>query len=109
LLLATCLPFSTSVVGEFARYRPAVWLYSFNLAALSIIGYRLLALLPGLEHDEHALDRKVSLAVLTATSALCIGFSLINPANALWVYVLNPGTPHLARWIRVKQGSHDKS
>jgi uncharacterized membrane protein len=109
LLLATCLPFSTSVVGEFAQYRPAVWLYSFNLAALSIIGYRLLALLPGLEHDEHALDRKVSLVLLMATSALCVGFSLINPANALWVYVMNPAAPHLARWIRVKRGSHGKS
>jgi uncharacterized membrane protein len=62
LFLATCLPFSTSVVGRFFHHGPAIWLYSFNMAALSVVDYRLTVLLPDLDEDKHALDRKVSLA-----------------------------------------------
>jgi len=103
LLLATCLPFSTSVVGRFADYSLSVWLYSLNMAALAAIGYRLVVLLPDLDRDEHTLDRKVSLLVLIATAGLCAGLSFISPEKALWVYVLNVGAPSLARWIGMKQ------
>ncbi len=105
LLLATCLPFSTSVIGRFAHYGPSVWLYSLNMAALAAVGYRLVVLLPDLDNDEHTLDRKVSLLVLMATSALCVGLSLISPEKALWAYVLNVGAPPLARWIGAKRGT----
>jgi uncharacterized membrane protein len=37
LLLATGLPFSTTVVGRFASQAPAVWLYAANMAALAAI------------------------------------------------------------------------
>jgi uncharacterized membrane protein len=107
LLFATCLPFSTSVVGEFAHYRSGVWLYSLNLAILAASGYRLVALSPNLEDDEQVLDRKVSLRLLMATCALCAGLSLISPSKALWVYVLNVGAPYLARWIGSKRGPQD--
>jgi len=96
--------FQTSVVGGFAQYGLAVWLYSLNMAALAAVGYRLVVLLPDLDNDEHTLDRKVSLLVLMATSALCVGFSLISPEKALWAYVLNVGAPSLARWIGAKRG-----
>jgi len=109
LLLATCLPFSTSVVGQFAHYGPGVWLYSFNLAGLAACGYRLMMLLPNVESDEHVRDRKVSLLLLMATCALCAALSLISPGKALWVYLLNIGAPHLARWIGTKQRSQDKT
>ena len=104
LLLATCLPFSTTVVGRFAHYAPSVWLYSFNMAALAAAGYRLVVLLPDLDDDEHTLDRKVSLLLLLGTSAVCAGLSLISPAKALWVYALNIAAPHLARWFGAKRG-----
>jgi hypothetical protein len=95
LLVATCLPFSTSVVGRFQHLQSAVWLYAFNMAALAAVGYRLLMLLPGLSDDEHTLDRKISLSWVIATSALCLALSLFDPANALWVYALNFAEPPL--------------
>jgi uncharacterized membrane protein len=46
LLFATCLPFSTTVVGRFASKAPAVWLYAANMAALAAIGYLLVGCCP---------------------------------------------------------------
>jgi uncharacterized membrane protein len=105
LLIATCFPFSTSVVGRFTHLAPAVWLYSINMAALAAIGYRLVVLLPDVADDEHTLDRKVSLSLVIVTSALCVGVSMVSPAKALWVFVLNLAEPQLARWI-AKRASH---
>jgi uncharacterized membrane protein len=107
LLIATCLPFSTSVVGRFAHLAPAVWLYSINMAALAAIGYRLVVLLPDVADDEHTLDRKVSLSLMVVSSVLCVGVSVISPAKALWVFILNLAEPQLARWIatRTSHGS----
>jgi uncharacterized membrane protein len=104
LLLATCIPFSTSVVGKFAQYSLSVWFYSLNMAALAAASYVLLVLLPDLANDEHTLDRKVSIVVLITTAALCAALSLINPEKALWVYVLNVASTPLARWIGGKPG-----
>jgi TMEM175 potassium channel family protein len=99
MLLATCLPFSTTLVGRFAQYSSSVLLYAANMAALAAIGYRLVMLLPDLEDDEHTRDRKVSLLFLIGTSALCAAFTMVNPAKALWVYALNIFASQLARWI----------
>jgi len=105
LLLATCLPFSTTVVGRFARLAPSVWLYAANMAALAAVGYRLIVLSPDLESGEQARDRKISLLVLIGTSILCIGLTTISPGKALWVYVLNVAASPLARWIGSRRGA----
>jgi membrane-anchored glycerophosphoryl diester phosphodiesterase (GDPDase) len=94
------------VVGRFAHFAPAVWLYSMNMAALAAIGYRLVVLLPDVADDAHTLDRKVSLSLMIGTSVLCVGVSVISPAKALWVFVLNLAEPQLARWF-VTRASHD--
>jgi uncharacterized membrane protein len=109
LLVATCLPFSTSVVGRFIHYDAAIWLYTFNMAALSAVGYRLTMLLPDVEDDKHLLDRKVSLLLLLGSSVLCAALSPIAHGRALWVYLLNVGAPHLVRWIETKQHGSSKS
>ena len=103
LLLATCLPFSTSVVGRFLHYGPAIWLYTFNMAALSAVGYRLTLLLLDLEDDTHTLDRKVSQLLLLGTSVLCAALSPFVHGRALWVYLLNFGAAPLTRWVARKR------
>ena len=105
LFIATCLPFSTSVVGQFVHLKPAVWLYSLNMAALAVVGYRLVVLLPRSSEDEHTLDRKLSLSFVMATSAACIALSAINPAKALLVYLLNLGEPLVARWMTARRAA----
>jgi uncharacterized membrane protein len=106
LLLATCLPFSSSVLGRFASHAPSVWLYSANMAALAAVGLRLVTLTPGLEDDAHTLDRKVSLIILMGTSLLCFGLSLINPAHSLWVYALNVIASPITRWLAARRVAH---
>jgi uncharacterized membrane protein len=93
LLLATCIPLSTAVAGRFIHFSLSVWLYCFNMAAFSATGYRLVTLLPGLDDDGHARDRKLSLILLMASSAVCACLSLVDPAKALWVYALNVASP----------------
>jgi uncharacterized membrane protein len=105
LLLATCLPFSSAVLGRFAHLAPSVWLYCANLAALAAVGLRLVTLTPDLADDAHTLDRKVSFVVLMGTSLLCFGFSLIHPAQALWIYTLNACASPLARWLGARRAA----
>jgi uncharacterized membrane protein len=100
LFLATCLPFSTTVLGRFGHLAPAVWLYAANLAALSALGYRLITLMPDLASHERMLDRKVALTFLIATSALSVVLSFFIPSEAMWVYLLNILSPHATRWAR---------
>jgi uncharacterized membrane protein len=102
LLIATCFPFSTSVIGRFTHLEPAVWLYSINMAALAAIGYRLVVLLPDAANDKHTLDRKLSLSLVIVTCVLCVGISMVSPAKALWVFLLNLAEPQLARWIATR-------
>ena len=102
LLIATCLPFSTSVVGRFAHLAPAVWLYSLNMAELAAAGYRLVLLLPDVADDAQTLDRKISLSLVIATSALCVCLSVLSPTKALWVYGLNLAQPALTRWMAAR-------
>jgi uncharacterized membrane protein len=99
MLLATCVPFSTTLIGRFVHHAPSVWFYSANLAGLAATGYRLVLLPPHPQDDENTRGRKLSLLVLLGTSALCAGFSVIDPAAALWVYALNIFAPRLARRI----------
>ena len=42
LLLITCVPFSTLVVGRFASLAPAIWLYAGNTALLALASMGLL-------------------------------------------------------------------
>jgi hypothetical protein len=67
------------------------------------LGLRLVTLTPGLKDDAHTLDRKVSLVILMGTSLLCVGVSLINPAQALWIYALNVGASPIARRLAAKR------
>lgn len=99
LLLITCVPFSTLVVGRFPSLAPAIWVYAGNTALLSLVSVGLLAALPQIEKDGGLLDRGISIAVLFASSLLAIGWSFINPRQALWMLALNAASPMIVRWM----------
>lgn len=103
LLLVTCLPFSTSVVGRFVHHDTALWLYTLNMATLAAVGYRMMTLLPDLDDDTHTLDRKVSLLLLLGSSLLCAALTPLVHGRALWVYLLNLGASPVVHWIEAKR------
>jgi uncharacterized membrane protein len=96
-LLVTCVPFTAMVVGRFASFAPAIWLYSGNTILICIVSFRLLALTPSFERVEHLRDRKISLAVLIASSVLAIAWSFVSPRQALWALALSLTAPLLTR------------
>jgi uncharacterized membrane protein len=100
LLLITCVQFTTMVVGRFANFAPAIWLYAGNTILISAVAFRLLALTPDLERGDHLRDRQASLALLIVSSMLAIAWSFISPRQALWAFVLNLAAPAIARWKR---------
>jgi uncharacterized membrane protein len=97
LLLITCVPFSTMVVGRFAAFAPAIWLYAGNTLLLAAVSFRLMALTPDLEPGDHLRDRTASLMLLIVSSLLAIGWSFVAPRQALWAFVLNVAAPWFAR------------
>jgi hypothetical protein len=40
------------------------------------------------------------------TSLLCVGLSLVNPAQSLWVYALNVVASPIARRLAVRRAAH---
>ena len=99
LLLITCVPFTTIVVGRFANLAPAIWLYAGNMALLGVGALGLLAHTTGIERDQFLRERQVSLAILIGSSVLAIAGSFISPRNALLALALNAAAPAVSRWI----------
>jgi len=99
LLLITCVPFTTIVVGRFANLAPAIWLYAGNMALLGVSAFGLLAVTPQVERDEFLRDRQLSLAVLIASSLLAIAWSFVNPRQAPLALAMNVAAPAVSRWL----------
>jgi len=100
LLLITCVPFTTIVVGRYASLAPAIWLYAGNTALIAITAWRLLELTPEVEDERHRRERRFSLLVLLVSALACIGWSFVNSAEALLALLLNFAPPALIRWAR---------
>lgn len=100
LLLVTCVPFTTIVLGRFGNLAPAVWLYAGNTALIAIVSFRLLAKTPNLENSAELRDRRISLTILTATSLATIAVSFFDPRHSLWILALNLLAPLAGRWSR---------
>jgi uncharacterized membrane protein len=97
LLLITCVPFTTMVVGRFVMFAPAIWLYAGNTLLVVAVAFRLLALTE-VEPGDHRRERQASLAILALSSLLAIGWSFYSPRQALWAYLLNVVAPMIVRW-----------
>jgi uncharacterized membrane protein len=98
LFLITCVPFSTIVVGRFAHIAPAIWLYAGHTLLIALVGMRLIAITPHLEHGEHLRRRQMSAILLSVSSLLAIAVSFVNPGLALWALMLNFAGPLLRKW-----------
>jgi uncharacterized membrane protein len=99
LLLITCVPFTTILVGRFANLAPAVWLYAGHTLLISLVGVRLVFITPHLEQGDHLARRQASALLLMMTSALAIGLSFVRPSVALWAFALNFAAPVLRVWF----------
>jgi uncharacterized membrane protein len=97
LLLITCVPFSTMVVGRFAGFAPAIWLYAANTILVAAVSFRLIALAPEIEHGHPLRDRTAALILLIVSSVLAVAGSFVSPRQALWAFALNVAAPWLAR------------
>ncbi|SRR5579871_2221660 len=97
LLLITCVPFSTIVVGRFAGFAPAIWLYAGHTLLIALVGFRILQITPRLERDDHLHDRQTSTFLLILSSALAIVISFFYPRLALWALALNFAGPLLKK------------
>ena len=100
LLLITCVPLSTIVVGRFASLAPAVWLYAGHTLLIALINMRLIALTPNLQRGAGLRLRQMSAMLLAASSLLTIALSFANPRLALWGLALNFVLPLMARLWR---------
>jgi len=97
LLLVTCVPFSTMVVGRFAGFAPAIWLYAVNTILVAVVAFRMIALTPEIEPGDHLRDRTAALILLIVSSLLAVAWSFFSPRQALWAFALNIAAPWLAR------------
>jgi uncharacterized membrane protein len=104
LLLITCVPFTTIVVGRYASLAPAVWLYTANTALVALVSWRMLSLTEHIETEQHRADRRVGLIILLVSIAGCVVWSLFEPANALYALLLNLAVPSLQRMVAKKKG-----
>jgi uncharacterized membrane protein len=104
--LITCVPFSTIVVGRFAHFAPAIWLYAGHTLLIALVGLRLMFITPHLEMGDHLRHRQLSGLLLIASSLLAIGLSFVNSKVALWALALNFGWPLIRRWIRLPATDH---
>jgi len=107
LLLITCVPFTTILVGRFGVFAPAIWLYAGNTALIAIVCWRLMKLTPEIENEHHVYGRQLSLILLFMSALLCIGWSFISPQHALWGLLLNLAAPvAMRRSAEAKLNSH---
>lgn len=98
LFLVTLVPFSSMVMGDYARLAPAVWVYSANLSGLSIAGWRLAALSPG-EGREKLAEIRGGVIMLLISAVLAVAISLWNAPYASLAFILNAFGRPLSRLL----------
>jgi len=99
LLLVTCVPFVTMVVGRYGALAPAIWLYCAVTMLAALVALRLATLAEAHIGKEDALDRRVGLLVIIVVSLLVLAFSLVQPKHAMWIYLLNIFAPAVRRFV----------
>jgi uncharacterized membrane protein len=103
LLLITCVPFTTIVVGRYASLAPAVWLYAGNTALIALVSWRMLSVTERIETEEHRHDRRIGLVTVLASTVACVVWSLFDSSDALFALLLNLVVPRLQRVFAKKK------
>ena len=99
LFFVSCIPFSTMVVGRYAGFAPAVWLYAANLI-LSALASLCMAFLAKREASGPTEQRIRADAVLIVSAVLSAAISFAAPSYATLAYLLNLAPPLARRWRR---------
>jgi uncharacterized membrane protein len=99
LLLVTCVPFVTMVVGRYGALAPAIWLYCAITILAALVALRLAALAEPHIGTEDAFDRRIGLGVIIVLSLTVVAFSLVQPRHAMWIYLLNIFAPAVRRFV----------
>jgi uncharacterized membrane protein len=107
LLLITCMPFSTMMIGRYDDFALAVWIYAANMALGGFVAMRLVVI------AAHEAGRKVTqqdgidaLWLLIASTVLSVAISFYSPSQALLAYLINFARPWLAS-MRAKTSRHE--
>jgi uncharacterized membrane protein len=98
--LITCVPLTTIVVGRFAHFAPAIWLYAGHTLLIAAVGLRQMSITPHLELGDHLRHRQMSALLLIVSSLAAIGLSFVNSRVALWALALNLAGPLIGKWTR---------
>ncbi len=88
LFFVTMVPFSSSVVGKYGEFAPAVFVYSANMIALGIlhIAWRYFEAPHGQKSLSFAAGAHLPLVIIAALVSIIV--SLFDPRQALYAYAL---------------------
>lgn len=105
LLLITFVPFTTMMVGRYISLAPAIWLYATNTILFSLVALRMLTLADIDETPAKALEDRIGLLVLVASSVLVIALSFADPSWAMLGYLLNLADEPVRRLLRKRNAA----
>ena len=87
LLLVTCVPFSTMLVGRYADVPLAIWIYVGNLG---LNGVTALAMVTSMrEAHQASAERRGGVTVLIISCVVATIIAVFAPQQALWALMLN--------------------
>jgi uncharacterized membrane protein len=95
LLLVTVVPFSTVIVGRFASYPVASWLYLTNIALIAGIFHQLLPAPDAAMPEPELSTRQIGLRILVGSCLLAAALCPFFGGRALLALLLNIVLPPL--------------
>lgn len=108
LLLVTCIPFATVIMGRYPSHAPAMWLYAGTTTLMALVFLKMTSIMPGTHSDALLRERRASVAGLAAVSGLAIVWSFWSPSRAPLAFLLIPVLPLLANLYRKLRPEHSR-
>lgn len=102
LLLITCVPFTTMLIGRYPTLAPAVWFYAGNTIAFALVALRMVSLSGHRAPDERRIEDRIGLGMLIAAAVAAILISLVEPKWALFGFLLNMLDTPLRRLVKAR-------